>query len=197
MKRLKELREAKGLSQEALAKKLGVTAETINLWETGEKLPSDWEITLLLSTLDCSLPYLQGISDHNFPPSENAGKATAQPIIQVSSMYNSLPCPIICPRCGSRELAFVTEYHKAIKTRALELIAAIALCIAAFIYIPEILTLILTGESIPMLEDPVAGLVIMIGIYFIVKLFRMYIESKTHVMAICKDCGATWLHNYP
>ncbi len=30
---------------------------------------------------------------------------------------SNLPTPITCPRCQSRELAFVTEYHKAIGMR--------------------------------------------------------------------------------
>ena len=39
-KRLKELREDKKMSQNALAKKVGISQPAIVMWETGERTPT-------------------------------------------------------------------------------------------------------------------------------------------------------------
>lgn len=95
-----------------------------------------------------------------------------------------LPTPITCPRCKSRELAFVTEYHKAIGTR---------LCFFFFLAL-SLFCLLLSFQ-----EKGAEGAItftVAFGLFAI----AMYIcvlmeESKTHVQGICKNCGNLWLLN--
>lgn len=57
-KRLCELRRRQGLSQEALAERLGVTRQAVSKWETGESLP-DIDRLIALSEVFCvSTDYL-------------------------------------------------------------------------------------------------------------------------------------------
>lgn len=49
---LVEIREGLGLSQQSLSKLLGVNSETVNLWETDEKLPEDTAIEEKLAKLE-------------------------------------------------------------------------------------------------------------------------------------------------
>ena len=56
--RLCELRRRQGLSQEALAERLGVTRQAVSKWETGESLP-DIDRLIALSEVFCvSTDYL-------------------------------------------------------------------------------------------------------------------------------------------
>lgn len=91
--------------------------------------------------------------------------------------------PIMCPYCKSKNLAFVTEYHKSIGGRIL-----------FFLFLTGTLALLLyllNGYSDDLLISTIAVAVItiLIGIYVIV------VESKTHIQCICKDCGFDWLKN--
>ena len=84
-----------------------------------------------------------------------------------------------CPHCGGDDLAFVTEYHKAYGWRLLEsifLILSIVFAIVGF------LKKALGAEVIPFLV-----------LWFICHAIRSYVESKTHVQAICRVCGNYWL----
>ena len=55
MSALKNAREAKGLSQVALAKSLGVDQSTICLWERGKTSPRPDVATRLANILGCTL----------------------------------------------------------------------------------------------------------------------------------------------
>ena len=46
--RLKELRQEKGLSQDALSKKVGFTTACISLWERGVRMPSIENVIVLV-----------------------------------------------------------------------------------------------------------------------------------------------------
>ncbi len=60
--RIKLLREAQGLTQAELAKKLGITRSSVNAWEMGISVPST-QYLVELSTLFCvSADYLLGIT---------------------------------------------------------------------------------------------------------------------------------------
>ena len=95
---------------------------------------------------------------------------------------------ITCPRCGSTQIAFVTEYHKANLAKA---ILVILLAIMA------VLISIAAGYKF----DGSTGVwcmagAIILGIIAIGLLFHIFHEeSKTHVQAICRDCGKLWLLN--
>ena len=89
--------------------------------------------------------------------------------------------PIVCPCCKSKNLAFITEYHKAIGAKVLE---------AIFLFI-TIVILISSGFDF---EEVGPIFVCFIFATLITHLYIAMTESKTHVQCICKDCGHTWLH---
>ena len=58
---IKALRANMGLSQAALAKKLGVTRASVNAWEMGISVPSTQYIVELSSIFKVSTDYLLGV----------------------------------------------------------------------------------------------------------------------------------------
>ncbi len=63
MKRLKQLREKKGLSQRALAELVGVTQQSINKYENHDIEPDIRTLILLADCFDTSVDYLIGCTD--------------------------------------------------------------------------------------------------------------------------------------
>lgn len=63
MYRIKELREEAGISQRALAKKIGVTPKAVNFWENGSVEPLAKYICALCDVFECSADYLLGRED--------------------------------------------------------------------------------------------------------------------------------------
>ena len=61
--RLKEMRQANDLSQKQLAEEIGVTAQSVSLWERGPRRPDDRTISALCFQLNVSREYLLGITD--------------------------------------------------------------------------------------------------------------------------------------
>jgi len=61
--RLRELRIARGLTQPALAKELGLLKQRVNNWELGIALPPLEMAISLADYFDVSLDYLAGRSD--------------------------------------------------------------------------------------------------------------------------------------
>ena len=59
---LRELRKEKGVSQEAVARELGVSKSTIGLYETGDTLPDAKTLYELAKYYDVSADYLLGLS---------------------------------------------------------------------------------------------------------------------------------------
>ncbi len=60
--RIKALREQKGLTQTALARKLNITRSSVNAWEMGISTPSTQYIIELSKIFDVSADYLLGVS---------------------------------------------------------------------------------------------------------------------------------------
>lgn len=58
--RLTEIRRAKGLSQEALAEKIGVSRQAVSKWETGEAQPDCSRLIALAGELNVSIDHLCG-----------------------------------------------------------------------------------------------------------------------------------------
>ena len=58
---IKLLRETAGLSQTALAKKLGVTRSAVNAWEMGLSIPTAQYIVALSQLFHVSTDYLLGL----------------------------------------------------------------------------------------------------------------------------------------
>ena len=57
---IKNLRKAKGLSQEELAIKLNVVRQTVSKWEKGLSVPDSNTLVLLADELDTSVSILLG-----------------------------------------------------------------------------------------------------------------------------------------
>ena len=61
--RLKLLRKRNNLSQNALAKKMGVTRATVNAWEMGISFPNAQSLMVLAKFFKVSVDYLFGNDD--------------------------------------------------------------------------------------------------------------------------------------
>ena len=59
--RIKHLREVNGMTQSALAKKLGITRSSVNAWEMGISVPSTQYIVELSRIFCVSTDYLPGV----------------------------------------------------------------------------------------------------------------------------------------
>ena len=66
--KLQELRKSKGLTQEELAEKLGVSRQAVAKWESGETIPDLEKCKLLAELFGVSLDDLA-----NYEPEENMG----------------------------------------------------------------------------------------------------------------------------
>ena len=98
--------------------------------------------------------------------------------------------PVHCPRCKSRNVKFLTEYHKCLWLRffsGLFLIAAVTLC---FLGIAASLSTKKSSGTPAEYEFGALCAVASLVFYTI----RLYRESKTHIQCVCPDCGAVWIH---
>ena len=55
---IRELRESKGLTQEALANRLSVKRTTVSMWESGESMPRADKLAPLAKLLGCTVDEL-------------------------------------------------------------------------------------------------------------------------------------------
>lgn len=101
--------------------------------------------------------------------------------------YNSTNRPIICPNCDKRNIAILTEYHKAFVCRIVEVIMIAIIFWLGFEKIEASIqgASFNTGAFLPLL---------IIALIFI-EIARHYIESKTNIQCVCKDCGWVWIHD--
>lgn len=114
--------------------------------------------------------------------------------------YETMRKPIACPYCKSREIAFVTEYHKATGWRILATIVKYAIIIILITSIPDLLSDLIAYMNSPYNRTPdykfnSSGLIFFIVTYLMAKIAINLTESRTHVECICKDCGQVWLHH--
>lgn len=58
--KIREFREATGMTMTELAGKMGVNVSTVYRWEIGEDIPSAARLPLLADTLGCSIDQLYG-----------------------------------------------------------------------------------------------------------------------------------------
>ena len=61
--KIKTLREQKGLTHAALAKKLGITSSSVNAWEMGISVPSTQYIVELATIFKVSSDFLLGMDN--------------------------------------------------------------------------------------------------------------------------------------
>ena len=73
MNRIKQAREAKGLSQKEVAITLGVSAPTVSEWESGKKRPRSSKLPALADLLGVSADYLLGTEETKKDTTENGG----------------------------------------------------------------------------------------------------------------------------
>lgn len=71
MNRIKELRERAGLSQRALAKKLGISHVSVSLWENGKSVPNGESLLNLSYILQASVDELLGLPTYKITASEH------------------------------------------------------------------------------------------------------------------------------
>ena len=166
--KLKELREKKCLTIEELSQAVGIRVQDLQSWENGEGEPDSKELILLANFFMCSPD-------------------------QIIDKSHAVVRAVRCPNCGHSHLAFVTEYHKSVFGR---LFARIFLAIVIFLlfdcgitYLGELLT-----ESDPEVQN-IGALLVFTLLYVCCTIVYNAIESKTHIQAICKDCGNHWLMN--
>ena len=62
-KRIKELRKELDYTQNKLAQVLGVTQDSISLWESGKRIPDTQYIIALAKFFNVTSDYLLGLSD--------------------------------------------------------------------------------------------------------------------------------------
>lgn len=62
-KRVRKLRESSGMTQAALAQKLGITRAGVNAWEMGVSVPSTQYIVALAKEFDVSSDFLLGLNE--------------------------------------------------------------------------------------------------------------------------------------
>lgn len=91
--------------------------------------------------------------------------------------------PIFCSRCGSLNLAFVTEYHKCLGARICQLLLA-----------GIILFAVLTNIGSKEWDDVLIVSFFSLALIFFIQIAIIIAESKTHVQCVCRDCGNVWLH---
>ena len=66
MNRIKELRQSKGLTQDELATKLGVTRQAVSLYEKGQRKPKIERWKKLADYFGVSVPYIKGELDTEY-----------------------------------------------------------------------------------------------------------------------------------
>lgn len=86
-KRIKLLREAAGMTQTELAKKLGITRSSINAWEMGISVPSTQYIVELSRLFKVSSDYILGIDN---TVSIDASGLSDEAVSTINSLVNIL-----------------------------------------------------------------------------------------------------------
>lgn len=180
--RFAQFRQEKTMSQDEFAAYLGVRVETLKEWENGTSVPSADLLQIICNTLNCSADYLLGKSQINIPHPPVSTQQTSTNTTQKGLK------PIICPHCGRTNLAFVTEYHKSYSARIVKFIFGFILILFGLDYLAALISL--KGG-----DDSVGGMLFFAMVFFIAQGVQDYIESRTHVQGICKDCGHLWLLN--
>lgn len=95
---------------------------------------------------------------------------------------------IKCPNCGSINISFVTEAHKCIVLKIINTLVAVVFIITCFTKLTDIINGTLQSSAITVLS-------IFGSAFVIINIIIYFFESKTHVQAICRDCGNLWLLN--
>ena len=74
MLRIEQLRKEKGLTQEQLAKMLGLAPHTVNRWERGHHMPNAMDLRRMAGIFECPL---EALYDDSNPPQPSTSSAEA------------------------------------------------------------------------------------------------------------------------
>jgi transcriptional regulator with XRE-family HTH domain len=72
--RIRELRDAHGLTQEQLAHEVGVTVKAVYMWERGTRTPHLKQAARLADILGCTIDELAGSGATETAPKKKGGK---------------------------------------------------------------------------------------------------------------------------
>ena len=79
--RIRRLREAQGMSQARLARRIEASTNAVNLLEQDRISNPHWlRLVAIASLLGCSLDYLAGRTEDPTPPPKRPRSRTAQPV---------------------------------------------------------------------------------------------------------------------
>lgn len=93
--------------------------------------------------------------------------------------------PVICPRCGGRDLVFKDEKKRATFCRIFNLIIGIIIFVISLHMIQDFIQ-----------DQPTQGggwLILLLVLFGCIGITQIVIESETQVQMICKTCGKTWI----
>lgn len=88
--KIKMLREGKGMTQTALARRLGVTRSGVNAWEMGISVPSTQYIVELALFFGVSSDYLLGLDDTASISVAGLDDAEISSLVNVANCYRAL-----------------------------------------------------------------------------------------------------------
>ena len=93
---------------------------------------------------------------------------------------------MICPICGYSDLSFVSEYHKNIKMRIFNYIVIFVLAFLSLGFLACVI------ESKKISGELKSFFFCFLSLFFVLKVRILFDESRTHVLAVCKNCGTIW-----
>ena len=164
------LRKEKGLTQEQLGEKLGVTNKTISRWENGNYMPDVEMLSLLSKEFDVSINEL--ISGERLLSEDFRKVADSNLVTALDNSTFTL----------KEKIAFFK------KKWLHEHIAAIILCVAAWVGLIIWLTLKLRGNDSYALLGAVGGLLAVL--FYVVLYNRMMIYVEKHAYRVNTDTEA-------
>ncbi len=138
-------------------------------------------VVFVLTFLIC-LFFYPVLKKHSYKPEEEKG----------TDKNDAVRTPILCPHCKSDQLAFITEYHKALMFRMIRNIMVAVCLIVALSSLYQCFTDPLT------FADSIKYYIIMesvlLGGIVVFQFAITYAESRTHTKVICRACGNVWIH---
>ena len=156
------LRKEKGLTQEKLGEKLGVTNKTVSRWENGNYMPDVEMLSLLSNEFDVSINEI--ISGERLN-SENFKKAADENL--VTALDNS-----------TFTLKEKIKFFK--KMWLKEHISAIVLCVAIWVGVIVLLALKTRGTDIFPLMGAIGGLLAIVFYVILYNRMMIYVENRAY-----------------
>lgn len=114
---LKKVREDHGLTQEAIAKVLGVDRSTYTFYENGKTSPSIASLIKLSELYDCTVGYLLGVEENNTQLRLKEGMVAAPYVNPIAGLSKDEKLLLMCFRLVPQEkrddaIEAVRHYHE-------------------------------------------------------------------------------------